>query len=1020
MNASPLEPWIQRIKTILHFHAWQPPTNPWLLIPFEHDELSEHETVQLFKALRNFLFRHRGGTDLQKLITSLRSLTADERLVFLYTLRVVATNGASNNRYWTLCHEQLFDRRITLDELRLRLASDITDQWLRLYHASDGALFFPQTGKRHIKWALAHAGLLQRHKEELRTFRHSIRATWSDAEFVLLVHPDNFDDFRLELDQWFRSKPYQSDLEMLVTNKDCDIILLELSRQYLAGLPDAISEPEIEQLPTTTPLRRVTRRLRYNMTEQRLEWHVTLHFNLPQGRLHIEWDGAPRRFKTPNSNCDYEIDLPLRKPTWQTQLQVYGDDIRYDLTLPAPFGSMPLVFAPLTGQRLRTWALGHTYLVLLPNEGADNNQFVKLLAEPLVEEQILKGDWHTYSLVQIHLRVPDPALPFSHLNQIAAELGLPLFEPYGKPTITLVGGLQLHASELPTFLAEKPPLIKLTGIWNNDLTLECRTSYDHDGEHILRITLPAQPIWTTQYFECPPTIHARYYSVGIVGQTPIQWNTTATCSSLPSTTISAQLDVIYANTVQTFVTTEILANSMARIQAWAFADVMLLAQAGDLLIRIPLTLDADGTATLAMGETAIIEHGHRQWTLWLTWHNVPISNRIRCHLVQTLDPERVEVAADERSVEVLVQMPEHQPSTRIQACVLDAYPWRTQIQSRVARIQQGLLHLQFDGNPLSMQWLLLFEQRQHQAPQFLSIYNLLPDRKHGFRQPELTNNWLRFLPLIEQHTLPEPLQHMVAASRTRIVWNALRREMPRDAYWLDINTPQRISVVEAFERVNLSVPLALCECEPDTGYHPMSHMLTVASLDVYRRSYHVLEQPIDVTRRLAHGRHSAMNASLYWEDDEGEYKLCLASKQHLYVCHACRLILETSYEHPHLSKCEQCSERAVGLFRARRVYLYAFVDARMIFEQFFRALEGLTNGRTVAPMWLEWLDDLYDVMAKSGFDNELTWLKGLVRAYDALRTNQFDVLSHEDGILIVTYAEALKHVCQKIKELIHV
>ena len=59
-------------------------------------------------------------------------------------------------------------------------------------------------------------------------------------------------------------------------------------------------------------------------------------------------------------------------------------------------------------------------------------------------------------------------------------------------------------------------------------------------------------------------------------------------------------------------------------------------------------------------------------------------------------------------------------------------------------------------------------------------------------------------------------------------------------------------------------------------------------------------------------------------------------------------------------------------------------------------------------------------MAKSGFDNELTWLKGLVRAYDALRTNQFDVLSHEDGILIVTYAEALKHVCQKIKELIHV
>jgi hypothetical protein len=97
---SPLSPWFDRIKKILHVD--DPTINhmTWLLVPMHGDEVTDEEANLLFKNIRSYLFNDRLHPDIDIIRHKLHTISHDERLVLLYALRYIALKGAGQNRYW--------------------------------------------------------------------------------------------------------------------------------------------------------------------------------------------------------------------------------------------------------------------------------------------------------------------------------------------------------------------------------------------------------------------------------------------------------------------------------------------------------------------------------------------------------------------------------------------------------------------------------------------------------------------------------------------------------------------------------------------------------------------------------------------------------------------------------------------------------------------------------------------------------------------------------------------------------
>src|SRR5215213_6183607 len=129
-----LQDWVRRIYTILGISKLENVPSPWFLVPAEDQyELSDSEAQLLFGALRARLFAGQSRPTVGRIKQNLYRLADEEQVVLLYALRHIALRGAGQNRYWPLCLDMLFEKKIPLESLQITLASVLTEQWLHIY-----------------------------------------------------------------------------------------------------------------------------------------------------------------------------------------------------------------------------------------------------------------------------------------------------------------------------------------------------------------------------------------------------------------------------------------------------------------------------------------------------------------------------------------------------------------------------------------------------------------------------------------------------------------------------------------------------------------------------------------------------------------------------------------------------------------------------------------------------------------------------------------------------------------------
>ena len=497
--------WYARICELLEISVEshledQKLSDPWFLFP-RVTELEEEEADELIGEVRRH-FDEGQNTTVRSVKSKLRKLGPRAMLVFLYVMRYIAFRNAERHSYWPAFRESLFEGLLTYDEVAGRLAPATSELWIRLYELTQGALFYPREGLRHIKWPLSHAGFLSDDKKLLKEFAETILGS-GEATYIGVVQLE-VDEFILNLLDWLDTHRdwRNSRIGHLMSSKlDEKEIVAELAQQWLEINMDELRDQRKGSSAPLIPGSPVRRRIRYDPRRNTFALVITLSklagSNLPT----IDWQGARHPIPVqydPSSDVTLPLDflIPLSSAAWANQTSYQIADRTVSINIPTFPETRSLVFSATTGLYTKRWELGNDYYVLVPSGRYDPRKLSDVFTEWFVLENP-SGEWTDYSFLWAHTvdpfgkalgaEVSDRVDAFENLEQVAEDLALPSFGHQFHVRPALVGGqLADHvvAGEDNLFLSSRPPYLEIRGLWSETLEISLQRREGASGDFV--------------------------------------------------------------------------------------------------------------------------------------------------------------------------------------------------------------------------------------------------------------------------------------------------------------------------------------------------------------------------------------------------------------------------------------------------------------------------------------------------------------------------------------------------------
>lgn len=496
------ESWRQKICGLLGIEATvrlesQGLPQPWFLIPTT-TELTEKQAAELATVVRHYL-ADEGKFRVSTVRDRLLRLSPDQSLVFLYLSRYIAFTRAGSAVFWPPFREELFQNKLSYDEVAVRLASTTSTLWIRLYRHTNGALFYPRQGPRHIRWPLAHAGLLAEDKEVLKAYGLAMLAAGGDM-YRQAVSEDT-EEFILQFRDWANETPeYRLSRfgQLLFSKLQERNIIAELGQQWLRIYHDDLETQAQASLHPPTAAHVVRRRLAYDARSNELSISLTVGSIRGCLEMTFEWDGREIPIRTQyisarDETNPYPLFLALSRSSWSDSgiLRMKGREDK-TVDLPDLAGKNSAVFNVLSGHQTQQWAFGEQYYILLPGASIKTG-FAERLFTHWENLGPPKGDWNDWSLLWARTRSlfeedagdVDLETRLEQLEEAADAMNLPSFGHQLRYKTTLLGP-RLSAessSQLPAFHPSRPPYLEISGIWTSGLTVKLEQQTESSGNY---------------------------------------------------------------------------------------------------------------------------------------------------------------------------------------------------------------------------------------------------------------------------------------------------------------------------------------------------------------------------------------------------------------------------------------------------------------------------------------------------------------------------------------------------------
>lgn len=489
---------------------------PWFLIP-NSGELSPIEANQLFELIRSLVSLGNNSFSYVKKVLS--KLKPDESLPFLYAMRFVGFREAGRNSYWPAFRKLLFNDVLSYEEVALGLAPITSDLWLNLYEESNGSLYFPRQGKRHIKWPLAHAGLLPEDKTVLHAFGSGILQIEKDVydEYLSL----EVEEFVLIFRDWLKANPGQINnrfSSLMLSNRQERNIIAELGQQWLFFHKNQILATVLS-ISTRTSERQIylRRRLKYDQHTNQ----IALVFSA--GRIDgwvepsIRWSGEDipfriRYFAQENVTIPDDLSIPLLNPKWQDKTKLQVRDEIYEVSLPVIEKKGNVIFDAYSGFQTQKWEFGREYYLLINGQAMDASVFDLLFKEWFQVGQPI-GAWEDYLI--IWATTTDPFIKsdgkgqrnlstiIAEYEELADRSGFPSFGHQLDVRCSLIGGgIVIGHPPFSSFLKSQPPLLEIRGFWQDNLDIVLYRSDERSGKLSIQAALSID----SQYSGLSPVI----------------------------------------------------------------------------------------------------------------------------------------------------------------------------------------------------------------------------------------------------------------------------------------------------------------------------------------------------------------------------------------------------------------------------------------------------------------------------------------------------------------------------------
>lgn len=484
--------WFKQICELLDIQSNLPIRNQSLRPPFfvfpTKPEISDEDEEAFFATIRNYLFQY--GKSRRNIRYLLEHLTIEQSIVFLYGMRYIAFKYGESHRYWPELRRVLFNNEINYQDVAIGLAEITSNMWIRLYEETSGTLYFPKEGPRHIKWPLAHAGLLSDDKNILKEFGNYLIA--SDIEFFQQVISTELEEFQLTFRDWFLENQSSnlSRLGRLFLGKSSErIVIAELCQQWLkAHSEEFIELAKNNQISLKKKIIPVRRTLFINPENNWVGLRIRIGAIKGKRNIQFKFNGEiyeiPLQYQvSEDKTLPMDLMINLDSPSWNNIAEIVIDELVTKLFLPIVEKNESLVFEVQNGDRTRNWQPNNEYYVLIPNKLFDESKAQTIFSDWIFLNS-LKGKWDSYIFLWVRTKNPfirdpreDSKLPLANLitntEAIFDEMNLPSFGHQIRAKSRIFGGERIspESIDIPIFRINQPPYFEVEGFWKDDQEL---------------------------------------------------------------------------------------------------------------------------------------------------------------------------------------------------------------------------------------------------------------------------------------------------------------------------------------------------------------------------------------------------------------------------------------------------------------------------------------------------------------------------------------------------------------------
>lgn len=401
------EDWITRIERLTNLKVDEPVVSApgsVLLAPAEA-ELEEMDGRALFSAVTAYLLGPTGRRSAVAIRDRIDGLGGRELLPLLYAVRLIAARYGGTHRFWPPFREHLLNDSVKSHDIPNQIAPALTRAWLRLYKASRGMLYAPSEGPTHIKWPVAHAGLVytDTNNPDDPLIRYGCELKSEDPtgmHELLLAEPQ---DFLQDLRAWISETPERARTHLAGRLLDNTIgpTIGELAQRRLRRM--------YSDLPCQEPVgnrsdvyERPSVRIVYDSKKQLLylRVHPGSYRKRATGRLQIGSGTEPLvgRYDAVHSLQRFqEVSRPIDIGSWPQEIQIHLTDLDRVFHLRPPRNPFKggnggaLLCDGDTGRQTRVWRPDTSYTLISTPDGAAYIHATGCLALSLVSGEEVDG-----------------------------------------------------------------------------------------------------------------------------------------------------------------------------------------------------------------------------------------------------------------------------------------------------------------------------------------------------------------------------------------------------------------------------------------------------------------------------------------------------------------------------------------------------------------------------------------------------------------------------------------------------